>query len=45
VRGSDRLDDLGVEEKMILKRIFKKRDGDTWNEFIWLTISNAGGLL
>jgi len=42
---SDRWDNRGVDEKIILKRVFKKRDGETCTGFIWLRIRKGGGLL
>jgi hypothetical protein len=45
LKESDRWDNLGVDEKVILKRIFKKRDGETWTRFIWLRIRKGDGLL
>jgi hypothetical protein len=45
LRESDRSDNRGVEEKIILKRFFKKRDGETWTGFIWLRIRKGVVLL
>jgi hypothetical protein len=45
LRESDRLDDLDVDKKIILKQVFKKRDGETWTEFIWLRIRKVCGML
>jgi len=44
-RESDSWENLGVDEKIILKRIFKKRNGEIWTGFIWLRIRKGGGLL
>jgi len=39
------LEDQGVDERIILKRIFEKWDGEAWTEFIWLRIGTGGGHL
>jgi hypothetical protein len=39
------LEDPGVNEKIIVKWIFRKCDGVTWAGLIWLRIGTGGGLL
>ena len=39
------MEDLGVDGGVILKRVFKKWNGDTWTGFIWLRIGTGGGHL
>jgi hypothetical protein len=36
---------VGPDERIILKRIFKKWDGGAWIGLIWLRIGTGGGLL
>jgi len=38
-RERDRAEDLGVDGKIILERIFGKLNGKMWIGFIWLRIS------
>jgi hypothetical protein len=39
------LEDVGVDERIILKSIFRKRDVGAWNGLIWLRIRTGVGLL
>jgi len=39
------LEDLGVEEWVILKYIFKKQDTGGWTALTWLRIGTARGLM
>jgi hypothetical protein len=38
------LEDLGIDERITLKRIFKKWDA-AWAGLFWLRIGTGGGLL
>ena len=38
-------EDPGVGGRMILRRIFKKRDVGTWTGLMWLSIELGDGLL
>jgi hypothetical protein len=42
VRQTDHLEDLDVDEKIILKWIFKKSKG-AWNGLIWLRLGEVAG--
>ena len=44
-REKNHLEDLDVDGTIIIKRIFKKWDGEVWIELIWLRIGTGGGLL
>ena len=44
-RDGDRLEDPGVDERIILKWILEKWDGRAWTGLTWLRIGTGGGLL
>jgi hypothetical protein len=39
------LEGICVDDRIILKWIFKKWDGEAWTGRIWLKIGTGGGLL
>jgi hypothetical protein len=41
----DQAEDLSVDGRIILKWILGKQSGKARNEFIWLSMGPAGGLL
>ena len=45
VMGKDNLENLGIDGKVILRRIFRKWNGGAWTGLIWLRIETGGWLL
>jgi len=43
--GATQAVEIGVNWRIILKRIFKKWDGAAWTELLRLRIGTGGGLL
>jgi hypothetical protein len=43
VYGGNQLEDPGVDGRIILSVIFRKRDVGTWTGLIWLRIWTGGG--
>jgi hypothetical protein len=43
--GNKRLEDPGVDERIILRWIFRKLDLGAWTGLIWLRIGTGGGHL
>jgi len=43
--GRNHLEELEVDGKMVLKRIFKTLDGNAWIGLIQIRIGTVGGLL
>jgi hypothetical protein len=42
LKERDHLENLDADERIILKWIFKKWDGEAWRRLIWLTIGRDG---
>jgi hypothetical protein len=45
MKTRDHSEDLGVDGKIIFKRILGKQGGKVWIGCIWLRMGNGGGLL
>jgi hypothetical protein len=45
MKERDHLGDLDVDDKIILKRIFKKHDGRVCTGFSWIGKGTGGGIL
>jgi len=43
LKEKHRLKDVSVDERIILKWIFKNWVGESWTEMIWLTSGGGGG--
>jgi hypothetical protein len=42
LRERDHLEHPGIDEEIILRWIFRKWNGGTWTELIWLRIGTGG---
>jgi hypothetical protein len=45
VYGGDHLEDPGVDGRIIISLIFRKRDVGAWTGLIWLSTGTGGGHL
>jgi hypothetical protein len=41
----DHSQDVGADGRILIKRVFKKWDGEAWIIFLWLRVWTGGGLL
>jgi hypothetical protein len=45
LRKRDQLEERVVDERLILKWIFKNRDGEAWSGLLWLRFGAGSGQL
>jgi hypothetical protein len=45
VMERDRVEDPGLDRKVILKGIFRKSDGEVWTGLLWLRVGTGGRYL
>ena len=43
--GIDHLEDVSIDERVILKWIFKEWHGDVWTRLLWLRKGTGGGYM
>jgi hypothetical protein len=44
MKGRDSSENLGGEERIILKSTLKKYDGRAWTALLWLRVKRSGGI-
>jgi len=45
MKENDHSEEVGVDGKIILEWILRKRGGDVWTGFMWLKVGTSGGCL
>jgi hypothetical protein len=45
VKERDRLEDLGIDGRVMLKRVIEVWDVEAWTGLLWLKIGTSGGRL